>query len=95
MNFSVPAAKKRVVRLTLTEAAEEIKRLRRFERRTNAQMKQHEEEVKNYVEQVTNLKQQLLESERARQEEKASLMSMYETDTKKLKAQLKVNRSGL
>ncbi|CDJ69354.1 hypothetical protein, conserved [Eimeria necatrix] len=81
--------KKRVVRLTLTEAAEEIKRLRRFERRTNAQMKQHEEEVKSYVEQVTNLKQQLLDSERARQEEKASLMSMYETDTKKLKAQLK------
>lgn len=78
------------MRLTLTEAAEEIKRLRRLERQFNAQSKQQEEEARGFLEQITTLKQQLLDSERTRKEEKASMMSTYENDMKKLKGQLKV-----
>ncbi|CDI75509.1 hypothetical protein, conserved [Eimeria praecox] len=86
---SASEPKKRVVRLTLTEAAEEIKRLRRFERKMNAEIKQHEEEAKNHLEQITHLKQQIADNERAHREELASRTITYENETKKLKTQLK------
>lgn len=79
-----------MVRLTLTEAAEEIKRLRRLERQNNAQLKKYEEDSRNLLEDINKLKQQLTDSERIRKEEKASLTSTYENETKKLKGQLQV-----
>ncbi|CDJ60580.1 hypothetical protein, conserved [Eimeria maxima] len=80
--------KKRVVRLTLTEAAEEIKRLRHFERRMNVEIKQYEEDAKNYKEQISRLKQQVVDNERAHQEEMAARTSAYESEIKRLKTQL-------
>ncbi|CDJ53622.1 hypothetical protein, conserved [Eimeria brunetti] len=82
--------KKKIVRLTLTEAAEEIKRLRRYERKMNAEIKQHEEDAKKYMEQINQLKQQVVDNDRAHKEEMASRTSQYESETKKLKTQLKV-----
>ncbi|CDJ35999.1 uncharacterized protein EMH_0004420 [Eimeria mitis] len=81
--------KKRVVRLSLTEAADEIKRLRRFERRANAELKQHEEDAKNHLEQISQLKQQIVDNERTSKEELANLTNKYEEETNKLKTQLK------
>lgn len=73
-----------MVRLTPAEAAEEIKRLRRFERQASADRKRNEEEI-------TNLKQELAFCQRNREEERIRLMTMYEHDTKKLKGELKVH----
>ena len=90
LHMCLIAAKKRVVRLTLTEAAEEIKRLRRFERKANTQIKEYEESTKNQQEQITRLKQQVVDNERSHQAEMAARASAYEGETKRLKTQLQV-----
>ncbi|KAL8449057.1 hypothetical protein Emed_003409 [Eimeria media] len=87
--------KKHVIRLTLTEAAEEIKRLRRAERQHAVDLKSREDEKKNLVEEISKLKQQLADSERARKEEQAALQSAYDRDTTKLKDQLKETQDEL
>ncbi|KAL8275946.1 hypothetical protein Esti_000062 [Eimeria stiedai] len=87
--------RRHVIRLTLTEAAEEIKRLRRAERQHAAETKLREEEKKNLTEEASRLRQQLADSERARREEQATLQSAYDRDTTKLKDQLKETRDEL
>ncbi|KAL8448226.1 hypothetical protein Emag_003994 [Eimeria magna] len=87
--------KKHVIRLTLTEAADEIKRLRRAERQHAADLKLREDEKKNLIEETSKLKQQLADKERARKEEQAALQSAYDRDTTKLKDQLKETQDEL
>ncbi|KAL8435817.1 hypothetical protein ACSSS7_002194 [Eimeria intestinalis] len=87
--------KKHVIRLTLTEAADEIKRLRRAERQHAAETKLRDEEKKILTEEASKLRQQLANSERARKEEQAALQIRYDRDTKKLNDQLTETRDEL
>ncbi|OEH79704.1 hypothetical protein cyc_05548 [Cyclospora cayetanensis] len=92
---ALAAAKKHVVRFTLTEAAEEIKRLRRLERQLAAQVRQSEEEVQQRSQQIVTLKQELLVSERTRKDDTARLSSTYEAENKRLNTQLEETEAEL
>ena len=57
----------------------------------NVEIKQYEEDAKNYKEQISRLKQQVVDNERAHQEEMAARTSAYESEIKRLKTQLQVS----